>query len=191
VPDERRRLEIGHLSARLPVFLVTPTPPLARRLILGTRPAWTAIRVAIIVFAAYVVFGYVLIPVRGSGQSMTPTLADGELTFVNTLAYIRRPPARGDIVALRLAGARIVYIKRIIGMPGERVAIENGTLFINGSALDEPYVKYRGSWNVPEVTLGTDRYLFIGDNRAMSIRQHDFGTARLERVVGRIVWLRE
>jgi signal peptidase I len=147
--------------------------------------------VAIIVFAAYVVFGYVLIPVRGSGQSMTPTLADGELTFVNTLAYIRRPPARGDIVALRLAGARIVYIKRIIGMPGERVAIENGTLFINGSALDEPYVKYRGSWNVPEVTLGTDRYLFIGDNRAMSIRQHDFGTARMERVVGRVVWLRE
>src|SRR4029450_12115377 len=106
----------------------------------------------------------VLIPVRGSGQSMTPTLADGELTFVNTLADIRRPPARGDIVALRLAGARIVYIKRIIGMPGERVAIENGTLFINGSALDEPYVKYRGSWNVPEVILGTDRYLFIGDN---------------------------
>jgi signal peptidase I len=87
---------------------------------------------------AYVAFGFLLIPTRGAGVSMSPTFVDGQLGFINRLAYWRTSPARGDIVALRLAGPSLVYIKRIVGMPGERVVIEAGEVRIEGQRLDRP-----------------------------------------------------
>ena len=118
---------------------------------------------------------------------MQPTLRDGQLVLVNRLAYWRSEPQRGDIVALSLAGRRVLYIKRIVGMPGDRVRIAKGTVYVNDAALDEPYVQERRRWDVPETMLALDEYLMIGDNRGMSVRQHDFGRARRERIVGRVV----
>ena len=74
-------------------------------------------RAAALIVSAYVLFGYALIPVRGERPSMQPTLRDGQLVLVNRLAYWRSEPTRGDIVALSLAGRRVLYIKRIVGMP--------------------------------------------------------------------------
>lgn len=158
-----------------------------RRLLIGARPRRTLLRAAALVIVAYVVFGYALLPVRGDGPSMQPTLRDGQLVLVNTLAYWQSAPARGDIVALSLAGRRVMYIKRIVGMPGDRVSITTGTVYVNDAALDEPYVARRSDWNVDEIVLGVDEYLLIGDNRGMSMRQQDFGKARRNRIVGRVI----
>jgi signal peptidase I len=145
------------------------------------------LRVAALISAAYILFGHTLIPVRGAGPSMQPTLRDGQLVLVNRLAYWRSEPTRGDIVALRLAGPSVLYIKRIVGMPGDRVRIEAGAVIVNNTKLEEPYVRRRQRWNVPETMLAQDEYLMIGDNRGMPMRQHDFGKARRERIVGQVV----
>jgi signal peptidase I len=165
-----------------------PVPSLVRTMLIGARPRRTMLRAAAIVAAAYIVFGHALIPVRGQGPSMQPTLRDGQLVLVNRLAYWRSDPTRGDIVAIRLAGWRAVYIKRIVGMPGDHVRIAAGVVYVNGRRLDEPYVeRRRASWNVPTTVLARDEYLMIGDNRGMPMLQHDFGKARRDRIVGQVV----
>ena len=88
-----------------------------------------------LVTSAVVVFGVVLLPVRLSGISMEPTYHDGALNFANRLAFAWRQPARGDVVAIRMAGPSVVYVKRIVGLPGERVEITMGTVIIDGEPL--------------------------------------------------------
>src|SRR5690606_25680995 len=105
----------------------------------GSNPRRTLIRAGLLVAAAYVAFGHVLMPVRGSGISMAPTIEHGQLIFINRLAYRLREPRRGDIVAVRMAGPSVVYVKRLLGLPGERIRIDAGKVSINGEPLAEPY----------------------------------------------------
>jgi len=160
------------------------------RLLFGRRPRRTLVRAAVLLAAAFVTFGYVLQPVRGEGPSMSPTLEDGDLVLVNRLGYRRSSPRRGDIVALRLAGPGVVYVKRIVGLPGERIRIEEGTVFINDVAIDEPYVVKRRPWTTGGVALAPDEYLVIGDNRGMAMGAHAFGKVRRPRILGPVVRLR-
>ena len=131
---------------------------------------------------------FVLVPVRAHGPSMTPTYTDGQLLLVNRLAYrFGRPIERGDIVALRLRGGKAVLVKRIIGLPGERIRIEDGQVVIDDQPLNEPYCVYRLPWNIQEATLGPAEVFVIGDNRSMLEKHHDFGIADVDRVLGRMV----
>jgi signal peptidase I len=154
------------------------------RWIAGANPRRTLIRVLLIVTVAYIVFGHLLLPVRGVGISMEPTIQSGDLIFINRLAYRFREPRRGDIVAVRLVGRSVVYVKRLVALPGDRLKIEAGTLSINGSIYTEPYARKRDDWWLPEVTLGPDEYFVVGDNRSMQIENHDMGTAPLSRLIG-------
>jgi signal peptidase I len=175
------------MSSQAPNDRVISGSQMIRRAVFGRSVGRTLARCALLTLAAYVTFGFLLIPTRGEGVSMRPTLAHGQFALMNRLAYWRTPPARGDIVALRLAGPSVVYIKRIIGMPGERVAIRAGTVLIDGRELAEPYVVFKRGWEVPETVLREREYLVIGDNRDMLARQHDFGKARRDRIIGRVV----
>lgn len=156
-------------------------------LLLGRRPAYTLLRVAAILVLAFVVFGYVLLPVRGDGPSMSPAIEQGDVVFVNRLGYWRSSPQRGDIVAVRLAGPRLVYVKRVVALPHERVRIDQGTVFVNGAPLHEPYVQRRRSWTAAETELTGHEYLVIGDNRDMAAGAHVFGTVRRARILGPVV----
>lgn len=159
-----------------------------RRVAFGRNPRRTLWRAAALVLASVVIFGYVLLPVRGEGISMVPTFRPGRLSLVNTLAYRWHEPQRGDIVALQMAGRRVLYVKRIIGLPGERVAIVDGTVMINGQGLAEPYVTHRARWRLPEISLDADEYFLVGDNRGMPLAQHELGTARRPRIVGKLLF---
>ena len=159
-----------------------------RRLAFGVNPRRTTVRIAVLAAISVVVFGWVLIPVRAEGISMLPTYRSGSLHFVNRLSFVSAAPARGDIVGIRLSGPHVLYIKRVIGLPGEQVAIENGTVLIDGRPLDEPYVQHRAPWDVPQTRLGRDEYFLIGDNRGMQAELHDFGKASRSRIVGRVVF---
>lgn len=127
---------------------------------------------------------WVILPVRADGDSMLPTYSSGRFTVVNRLAYFNSRPNRGDIVALRLAGTSVVYIKRIIALPGERISVSDGVVHINGSPLAEPYVRHNRSWEFEEVTLGPGQYFVVGDNRNIS----DAGRVEAERIVGRLMF---
>jgi len=161
---------------------------LIRRLVFGQNPRRTAVRVLVLATISFVTFKWVLIPIRTQGSSMLPTYGPGELKLVNRLAYQSQLPARGDVVAIQMAGPHVLYVKRVIGLPGERVSVSQGLVQINGQALQEPYVRNRKPWDVPEVTLGTGEYFVIGDNRGMAAGEHDFGRVELDRILGKVVF---
>jgi signal peptidase I len=159
-----------------------------KTLLFGSNPRRTAIRAAVLIGTAIVVFGFVLLPVRLTGISMEPTYNDGELNFANRLAFAWSSPARGDVVAIRMAGPSVLYVKRIVGLPGEQIAIEMGVVTIDGEPLIEPTVVRKAPWNLPTLILGEDEYFVVGDNRAMSIRNHDLGRASRERIIGKLLF---
>lgn len=158
------------------------------RIVFGARPGRTLVRIGVLVAVAFATFTWVLVPVRAEGISMLPTFASGSLKFVNRLAFLRREPRRGEIVALRLAGPNVLYIKRVVGLPGERIAIREGIVHVDDVPFAEPYVRHRKPWDVEEVTLGPSEYFLIGDNRGMLAKDHDFGRAERARIVGAVIF---
>lgn len=126
-------------------------------------------------------------PLWASGISMAPSITDGEFLLVNRVAYVFGRPRRGDVVAIRLAGGAAALVKRVIGLPGERVTIARGVVLVNGQPLDEPYVAQRAEWDVPEVILGINEYFVVGDNRGMPAKNHDFGSTHASRLMGRLI----
>lgn len=145
-------------------------------------------RIGVLAVLSAVTFGWLMTPTRVRGVSMEPTYRDATLNLVNRVVYQTRRPARGDVVAIRLAGPHVLYIKRIIGLPSERVSIVDGIVHINGAPLAEPYVVKRAPWNYDEVEVGAGEYFVIGDNRSMKIGDHDFGRVDARRVLGRLVF---
>jgi signal peptidase I len=119
---------------------------------------------------------------------MLPTYADGALNFANRAAYWWAEPTRGDVVAIRMAGPNVVYVKRIVGMPGERIEIVAGVVLINRKPLIEPHVRDKAPWNMPAETLSADEYFVIGDNRAMLMNDHDFGRVARRRIIGKMIF---
>jgi signal peptidase I len=161
---------------------------LTRRVVFGRNPRRTAVRVLVLAALSFITFRWVLIPMRAEGISMLPTYESGSLNFVNRLAYLCDKPSRGDIVGIRLAGPHVLYVKRIVAVPGERVSLAAGQVYVNDVPLVEPYVRERHPWDVPEVTLTAREYFVIGDNRGMRAKDHDFGRVDVSRIVGRVVF---
>lgn len=162
--------------------------PSFRDLTFGRQPRRTAVRVIVLLAVSAAVLRWVLIPVRAEGISMEPTYRSGQLLFVNRLAYTFSRPSRGDIIAIRLAGPHVLYIKRVIALPGERVGIDHGAVDVDGRPLAEPYVVRRRAWDIPAVTLGSDEYFVVGDNRGMDAADHDFGRVDRVRILGRVIF---
>lgn len=157
-------------------------------LLFGRNPRATLVRIVALVASAYVIFGYVLLPVRLEGISMEPTYRDGQVNFANRLAYAWGEPARGDAIAIRMAGPGVVYVKRVVGVPRDRVEIIMGVVNINGEPLIEPHVVKRAPWNMAPVTLRDGEYFVIGDNRAMRMENHDFGRTTRDRIIGKMLF---
>ncbi len=122
------------------------------------------------------------------GSSMEPTLHNGQYLVVSKISYLLNKPQRGDIVVfVSPYGTGEDYIKRIIGLPGERVEVRDGAVWINGYRLDEPYlnsgIPYTGAWS-----LGPDEYFVLGDNRANSNDSHTWGPLPRKNIIGK-AWL--
>jgi signal peptidase I len=125
--------------------------------------------------------------IRVDGASMEPTLFSGEYVVVSRLSYRLTSPQRGDIIVFHFPRNPMEeYIKRVIGLPGDEVEVKNGTVYVNGQALDENYLEvktnYAGTWQVPEGQL-----FVLGDNRNNSSDSHDWGTVPMDYVVGKAV----
>ena len=159
-----------------------------RRLVFGQNPRRTSVRIVALAAIAFITFKWLLVPIRTDGPSMQPTYESDALHLLNRLSYAFGKPSRGDVVAIRLAGPSLVIVKRVVGLPGERIAFVGGVLHVNGVPLDEPYVGSRRPWDRAETTLGPDEYFVVGDNRGMSQGNHQFGAIRKERILGKVVF---
>jgi signal peptidase I len=175
----------GNTSRSLPGWFVT--------MVIGRRPGLTLARLAVLIIGTWAVFSFVLTPpIRVSGISMQPTYHEGQINFLNRLAYLRHDPRRGDVVGIRSKGTEgisILYLKRIVGLPGETVAFQNGTLFVDDVPQKEPYVDAsKCDWYMPPIKLGFDEYYVTGDNRTMPFDMHWHEKVRREQIVGRILF---
>jgi signal peptidase I len=164
------------------------SPGWVQRVLIGRNPKRTLVRIVILVVVSTVVFKFVLQPIRVEGVSMLPTYHDRGINLVNRLAYVFHQPRRGDVVAIRmLAGEHVMYMKRIIGLPGETVAFHRGRLYINGNPMDEPYVRFRCYWDHEPEQVGPDQYYVVGDNRDMPWDYHVKGRPTRNLIVGKVV----
>ena len=118
--------------------------------------------------------------------SMEPTLHEGQYLIVSKVAYWLHETQRGDIVVLDPPDHRsaIPYIKRVIGLPGEHVVVRDGRVWIDGVALNEPYVSGPALYQ-EDVILGPDEYLVLGDNRNNSSDSHSWGTLPRKAIIGK------
>lgn len=159
-----------------------------RAVVFGRQPRATLIRIVVLVAVTFVLFKWVLLPVRVTGISMEPTLHDRSIKIVNRFAYRNTEPQRGDIVSIGVIGQPDMLMKRIIALPGETYSMRHGQLFINNEPLDEPYVINRAPWNMPPETLGSNEYLVIGDNRGMRRSDHYHGRTERRFIVGKVLF---
>lgn len=133
----------------------------------------------------FVGINFITARIRVDGSSMEPTLHSGQLVLVNRLAYKLGAPVRGDIIVFYYPrDPDQEYIKRLIGLPGDHVVIQNGQVYVNGAPLYEPYIAappmYTGEWIVPE-----GQYFVLGDNRNNSSDSHQWGMVPIEYVIGK------
>lgn len=163
-------------------------PGWLQRVLIGRSPKRTLVRIVVLLTVSVFVFKFVLQPIRVQGGSMLPTYKDHGIHVVNRLAYLFHEPRRGDVVSIRLlAGEHVMYMKRIVGLPGETVAFHKGQLYVNGQPLDESYVKLRGNWTHEAEQVGPDQFYVVGDNRDMPWADHEKGRAARDRIVGKVI----
>ncbi len=147
---------------------------------------------------------------RVEGSSMRPTIVEGQYLLVNKLVYFNLNPrdVRSVLAFSSSAKAERVYpfhaperkdviifhfprdpsrdfVKRVIGLPGDTIEIDDGEVFINGTKLDEPYITRSGSGDMKPLTVGEDAYFVMGDNRRASNDSRDWGTVPTANIVGR------
>jgi signal peptidase I len=129
---------------------------------------------------------FVAEPLRVVSSSMEPTLKAGDSVLVDKLGAA--DPRRGELVAFRAPDSDEILVKRVVALAGDRVAIEDGELVVNGRRRDEPYADPRaidsvffGPVEVPDAAV-----FVLGDNRGDSVDSRDFGAVREDAVLGRV-----
>jgi signal peptidase I len=145
--------------------------------------------VSLAISAFIIIFLYQ--PVKVEGVSMMPGLEDQERIFVNKFVYRWEPIQRGDIIVFRYPrDTSKSYIKRVIGVAGDRVRIVNGQVYVNGDALDEDYVPsdYADGRSYPELFVPRNSYFVLGDHRTMSSDSREFGPVNDRYIYGKAVF---
>lgn len=156
----------------------------------------TSVYLLCVLIATYLIIHYVGQRTEVQGSSMEPTLQDADNLIVDKITYRFREPQRFDIIVFPFQYEEdTYYIKRIIGMPGERVRIDwDGTIYIDGEVLEENYgleVIQDPGWAADEIFLGEDEYFVLGDNRNNSTdsRAELVGNIHKDDIIGR-AWVR-
>ncbi len=121
---------------------------------------------------------------RIEGSSMEPNLHDGEYVIIDKVSYMLHGPERGDVIVFVRPGERD-YIKRVIGLPGDTVEIRSGQVYVNGVALEEPYINQPVRQDLPPRQVEPGRYFVLGDNRNNSSDSRVIGTIAADAIVGR------
>ena len=161
----------------------------------GARPlpvvaVWARDLLVSLAISAFIII-FLYQPVKVEGVSMMPGLEDQERIFVNKFVYRWEPIERGDIIVFRYPrDTSKSYIKRVIGVAGDRVRIQNGQVYVNGEALDEDYVPsdYADARSYPELVVPRNTYFVLGDHRTMSSDSREFGPVNDRYIYGKAVF---
>jgi signal peptidase I len=172
-------VEPGRLAAS-----VTSTP---RRPFLSA--AWDLLHdVSITVLFCFFIVTFVAQPVRVQGASMQPRIEDNERILINKFIYRLQGVERADVVVFYYPrDPSVSYIKRVIGLPGDRVEIRSGSVYVNEKLTEEPYLlpEYRDRYDMPETTVESGHYFMMGDHRSSSMDSRSFGPVPEKYIYGK------
>ena len=146
-------------------------------------------RIALL-FAIFILLLYLLVIqiFIVDGLSMLPNFKDREFMLVNRIDYFFSSPKRGEVVVFVFPGTRSSrFVKRIIGLPGERVKIAQGKVFINNRELNEADYFRGETLGETETALKENEYFVLGDNRDLSNDSRYWGTLKKEFIIGKAI----
>ncbi|UWZ83061.1 signal peptidase I [Occallatibacter riparius] len=129
-------------------------------------------------------------PVKVEGTSMLPRLEDRDRLFINKFVYHFEDIHRGDVVVFHYPrDPEKSYIKRVIAVPGDRLRIDRGEVYLNDKHLPEPYLpdEFRDMKSMPEMVIPEDEYFMMGDHRCISSDSREFGPVDRDLIYGKAV----
>src|SRR5579863_4387035 len=178
-------------SDRVPTAAVasapgTENPPLHR----AGFGVWVRDLIISLAISAFIII-FVYQPVKVEGTSMMPSLEDQERIFVNKFVYRLEPIERGDVVVFRYPrDPSKSFIKRVIGLAGDRIRINAGQVWVNGKRLEEDYVPraYEDLRSYSETVVPPGSYFVLGDHRSLSNDSRDFGPVSDSYIYGKAVF---
>lgn len=159
------------------------------------RIAFTAVGICL---TAIVIKNMVFIEYKVEGVSMQPTYQEGRLLSINKLGLYFSSLKRFDVVLFHLPNSEEIYVKRVIGLPGDEIHYKDDQLYVNGKAVNEPFLspedmeinKKTGSFTLEEIIDKAripEGFIFvIGDNRLQSRDSRHFGLVKIEHVIGTV-----
>jgi signal peptidase I len=163
--------------------LETPAP--------GAMHSWLRDLVVSVAISAFIII-FLYQPVRVEGTSMLPVLEDQDRLFINKIAYRVGDIHQGDVVVFQYPrDLSKSYIKRVIALPGNRLRIDHGDVYVNGLKLPEPYVpnRFTDDRSQPEMVLQPHEYFVMGDHRSISSDSRDFGPVDRNLIYGKAVFV--
>lgn len=156
------------------------------------KPLWREILEWIVTLAAAVAIAavvrtFIFEPVKVEGNSMNDTLVNGEVMFVTKYDYLKDGPERFDVVICHYPDrGNTNFVKRVVGLPGDIVAIQDGKLIVNGVVYEEEYITHRPNYTLEPYTVPEGKYFVLGDNRSNSNDSHLVGPIDAEMIVGHV-----
>lgn len=168
-----------------------------KKIILGITK-WV-IEIGAVVFIAFLLVHFGLMRYTIVDSSMDNSIKNNQDIVINKGAYLLFSPKRFDVIAftrtddVQLIDEPIILVRRVIGLPGEKVQIKNGCVYINNEKLEEKYemeVMNSGGLSEAEITLGEDEYFVLGDNRNDSedSRFRSFGNVKKANITGEVIF---
>jgi signal peptidase I len=148
--------------------------------------------IAIAIGASVLIVLFLYQPVKVEGTSMLPRLEDRDRLFINKFVYHFEDIHRGDVVVFHYPrDPEKSYIKRVIALPGDRLRIDRGEVYLNGRHLPEPYVpdEFRDMKSMPETVIPDDEYFMMGDHRSISSDSREFGPVDRDLIYGKAVFV--
>lgn len=141
----------------------------------------------IIIVVVLFIKAFIVTPIKVNGESMYPTLEEGDIMILNKTAYYFNKPKRFDIVVVDMPNEYL--IKRVIGLPGEHIEYKNNTLYVDGKKIEENFKHGKtDDFNIKELgsdTVPSGYYLVLGDNRGNSLDSRELGFMKEEQLLGR------
>src|SRR5919109_2463435 len=183
-------LDLGNSPQASATQLAPGVTAPASRAALPVLAVWLRDLIISLAISAFIII-FLYQPVKVEGTSMMPSLDDQERIFVNKFVYRLESIQRGDIVVFRYPREPSKsFIKRVIGLAGDRIRIEAGQVYVNGAPLEEDYVPriYADQRSCPETIVPADSYFVLGDHRTMSNDSRDFGSVAVGYIYGKAVF---
>ena len=189
VPQDAPPQELSALESDCPQTANPPAPPPAAKsagLGLWLRDLLVSAAASVLIIT------FLYQPVRVEGTSMLPRLEDRDRLFINKFVYRIASIERGDVVVFHYPrDPEKSYIKRIIALPGDRLRIDHGHVWLNGKLQSESYVPlmYEDTRSMAEIVVPDDNYFVMGDHRSISSDSREFGPVERSLIYGKAVFV--